>query len=115
MRTRTNVVCHVMAFTDVCDSLHSGQTNSITPSSLYFHGQASRCCIVDATWVATGKLMNQILHAVIEELHVANATPNRIVDVLARLVFRKWLQLIANTHSVDDIGILRSLECQVLI
>ena len=69
----------------------------VDPLSASRHGaqQASRCCIVDATWVATGKLMNQILHAVIEELHVATATTNRIVDVLASLVFRKWLQLIA--------------------
>lgn len=69
--------------------------------------QASRCRIVDAAWIATGKLMNQILHSFIEDLHVTAATPNRVVDVPACLIFRKGLQLISNAHPIDDIRVLR--------
>ena len=39
---RKHLAKFVLGFTDVCDSLHSGHTNRVTPSSLRFHGQPRR-------------------------------------------------------------------------
>ena len=56
--------------------------------------------IIAPSWIAAGKLMNQIFHPFVEDLYVTATTPNQIVDVLVGLIFRKRLQLIANTYTI---------------
>ena len=68
--------------------------------------QAGDGGVVDAAGIAAGKLVNQILDALVEDLDVAAVLVDLVVDVASRLILREWPKLISNTDPIDDIGVL---------